>query len=200
MGQESNTTSWQEYVNLKDKIPDSANMQQLENSLYSQYLSQVGNLNSSRQKAQENADYYSGVSKDAVSGLQNLTLGGITGTSDYQALSNALSREYDRTVGSAINKSAANGVINSSVTSNALSSAGANVADSLASNLLNLYNAKAGTYNNLISAGQAGEASAWDNWNKEYGLLNDFYNTARQSEDANKTIINHQETNTSSGS
>lgn len=171
------------YHTVRKRDPDSAQITALQNTLYQQFTPMAGQLGASYQEAKDNASKYQSQYDQAYSGLQNLTETGNLPSGMTDAMNGYISREMNRSLGSAMNQNAGRGVLNSSVTNRAINDISTATADAYAKNFMDAYNAVSGNYNTMMNNSQAAQGQMYDNLASQYGPLMEFYNTVRQSED-----------------
>lgn len=171
------------YHTVRKRDPDSAQITALQNALYQQFTPMAGQIGSSYQEAKDNASKYQSQYDQAYSGLQNLTETGNLPSGLTDAMNGYISREMNRSLGTAMAQNAGKGVLNSSVTNRAISEIGTNTADAFAKNYLDAYNATSGNYGTLMSNAQAAQGQMYDNLSSQFSPLMDFFSTVRQSED-----------------
>ena len=168
---------------VRKRDPDSANITALQNTLYQQFTPMAGQLGADYQRAKDNANKYQQKYDEAYSGLQNLTETGNLPAGLTDAMNGYISREMNRSLGTAMAQNAGKGVLNSSVTNRAISEIGTNTADAFAKNYADMFGAVSGNYGNLMSAAQAQQGQMFDNLSAQYSPMMEFYNIVRQSED-----------------
>lgn len=171
------------YHTVRKRDPDSAQITALQNTLYQQFTPMAGQIGSSYQEAKDNASKYQSQYDQAYSGLQNLTETGALPSGLTDAMNGYISREMNRSLGSAMNQNAGRGVLNSSVTNRAINDISTSTADAFAKNYMDAYNAASGNYGTLMSNAQAAQGQMYDNLSSQFSPLMEFYNTVRQSED-----------------
>ena len=163
--------------------PDSENITALQNSLYQQFIPMAGQLGADYQAARENANKYQQQYDDAYAGLQNITETGALPSGLTDVMNGYISREMNRSLGTAMAQNAGKGVLNSSVTNRAINDISTATADAYAKNFMDAYNAVSGNYNTMMNNSQAAQGQMYDNLASQYTPLMEFYNTVRQSED-----------------
>lgn len=178
MGKGSSST-----YTVRKRDPDSANITALQNSLYAQFTPMASQLGADYQAARDNANKYQQQYDDAYAGLQNVTETGALPSGLTDAMNGYITREMNRSLGSAMAQNAGRGVLNSSVTNRAISEIGTNTADAFAKNYADMFGAVSGNYGNLMSAAQAQQGQMYDNLASQYSPMMEFYNIVRQSED-----------------
>ena len=171
------------YHTVRKRDPDSANITALQNTLYNQFIPMAGQLGADYQAARENADKYQQQYDDAYAGLQNITETGALPSGLSDAMNDYISREMNRSLGTAMAQNAGKGVLNSSVTNRAISEIGTNTADAFAKNYADMFGAASNNYGNLMSGAQAQQGQMFDNLSSQYSPMMEFYNIVRQSED-----------------
>lgn len=171
------------YHTVRKRDPDSAQITALQNTLYQQFTPMAGQLGADYQAAKDNASKYQSQYDQAYSGLQNLTETGNLPSGMTDAMNGYISREMNRSLGSAMNQNAGRGVLNSSVTNRAINDISTATADAYAKNFMDAYNAASGNYGTLMSNSQAAQGQMYDNLASQYSPLMEFYNAVRQSED-----------------
>lgn len=171
------------YHTVRKRDPDSANITALQNALYQQFTPMAGQLGADYQAAKDNANKYQSQYDQAYSGLQNLTETGNLPSGLTDAMNGYISREMDRSLGTAMAQNAGKGVLNSSVTNRAINDIGTATADAFAKNYMDAYNAVSGNYGALMDSSQAAQGQMYDNLSAQYGPMMEFYNIVRQSED-----------------
>ena len=178
MGKGSSST-----YTVRKRDPDSENITALQNSLYQQFIPMAGQLGADYQAARENANKYQQQYDDAYAGLQNITETGALPSGLTDAMNGYISREMNRSLGTAMAQNAGKGVLNSSVTNRAINDISTATADAYAKNFMDAYNAVSGNYNTMMNNSQAAQGQMYDNLASQYTPLMEFYNTVRQSED-----------------
>ena len=171
------------YTEVRKRDPDSQQITALQNTLYNQFTPMAGQIGADYQAAKDNASKYQSQYDQAYSGLQNLTETGNLPSGLTDAMSGYISREMNRSLGTAMAQNAGKGVLNSSVTNRAINDISTSTADAFAKNYLDAYNATSGNYGTLMSNAQAAQGQMYDNLASQYSPLMEFYNTVRQSED-----------------
>lgn len=171
------------YNTVRKRDPDSQQITALQNALYQQFTPMAGQIGADYQAAKDNASKYQSQHDQAYSGLQNLTETGNLPSGMTDAMNGYISREMNRSLGSAMNQNAGRGVLNSSVTNRAINDISTSTADAFAKNYMDAYNATSGNYGTLMSNTQAAQGQMYDNLASQYTPLMEFYNTVRQSED-----------------
>ena len=172
-----------EFTTVRKRDPDSQQITALQNALYQQFTPMAGQLGADYQRAKDNATKYQQQYDDAYAGLQNITETGALPSGLTDAMNGYISREMNRSLGTAMAQNAGKGVLNSSVTNRAISEIGTNTADAFAKNYLDAYGAASGNYGTLMSNAQAAQGQMYDNLESQYGPMMAFYNIVRQSED-----------------
>lgn len=178
MGKGSSST-----YTVRKRDPDSENITALQNSLYQQFIPMAGQLGADYQAAKDNANKYQSQYDQAYSGLQNLTETGNLPSGLTDAMNGYISREMNRSLGTAMAQNAGKGVLNSSVTNRAISEIGTNTADAFAKNYADMFGAASSNYGNLMSGAQAQQGQMYDNLESQYGPMMEFLSLMRQSED-----------------
>ena len=171
------------YTTVRKRDPDSQQITALQNALYSQFTPMAGQIGADYQAAKDNASKYQSQYDQAYSGLQNLTETGDLPSGMTDAMNGYISREMNRSLGTAMAQNAGKGVLNSSVTNRAINDISTSTADAYAKNFMDAYNAASGNYGTLMSNAQAAQGQMYDNLASQYTPLMEFYNTVRQSED-----------------
>lgn len=171
------------YHTVRKRDPDSAQITALQNTLYQQFTPMAGQIGADYQAAKDNASKYQSQYDQAYSGLQNLTETGNLPSGLTDAMNGYISREMNRSLGTAMAQNAGKGVLNSSVTNRAINEIGTNTADAFAKNYADMFGAVSGNYGNLMSAAQAQQGQMYDNLSAQYSPMMEFYNIVRQSED-----------------
>lgn len=178
MGKGSSST-----YTVRKRDPDSANITALQNSLYAQFTPMAGQLGADYQAAKDNANKYQSQYDQAYSGLQNLTETGNLPSGLTDAMNGYISREMNRSLGTAMAQNAGKGVLNSSVTNRAINDISTSTADAFAKNYADMFGAVSGNYGNLMSGAQAQQGQMYDNLESQYGPMMEFLSLMRQSED-----------------
>lgn len=171
------------YTTVRKRDPDSQQITALQNALYSQFTPMAGQIGADYQAAKDNASKYQSQYDQAYSGLQNLTETGNLPSGLTDAMNGYISREMNRSLGTAMAQNAGKGVLNSSVTNRAINDISTSTADAFAKNYMDAYNAVSGNYNTMMNNSQAAQGQMYDNLASQYSPLMDFYSTVRQSED-----------------
>ena len=171
------------YHTVRKRDPDSANITALQNTLYQQFTPMAGQLGADYQAAKDNANKYQSQYDQAYSGLQNLTETGNLPSGLTDAMNGYISREMNRSLGTAMAQNAGKGVLNSSVTNRAINDISTSTADAFAKNYADMFSAASGNYGNLMSGAQAQQGQMYDNLESQYGPMMEFLSLMRQSED-----------------
>lgn len=171
------------YTTVRKRDPDSQQISALQNTLYQQFTPMAGQLGADYQAAKDNANKYQSQYDQAYSGLQNLTETGNLPSGLTDAMNGYISREMDRSLGTAMAQNAGKGVLNSSVTNRAINDISTSTADAFAKNYADMFGAASNNYGNLMSGAQAQQGQMYDNLESQYGPMMEFYNIVRQSED-----------------
>lgn len=178
MGKGSSST-----YTVRKRDPDSQQISALQNTLYQQFTPMAGQLGADYQAAKDNANKYQQEYDNAYSGLQNITETGALPSGLTDAMNGYISREMNRSLGTAMAQNAGKGVLNSSVTNRAINDISTATADAYAKNYMNAYNAISGNYGNLMNGAQAQQGQMYDNLESQYGPMMEFLSLMRQSED-----------------
>ena len=171
------------YTTVRKRDPDSQQISALQNTLYQQFTPMAGQLGADYQAARDNANKYQQQYDDAYAGLQNVTETGALPSGLSDAMNGYISREMNRSLGTAMAQNAGKGVLNSSVTNRAINDISTSTADAFAKNYADMFGAVSGNYGNLMSAAQAQQGQMFDNLSAQYSPMMEFYNIVRQSED-----------------
>ena len=171
------------YTTVRKRDPDSQQISALQNTLYQQFTPMAGQLGADYQAARDNANKYQQQYDDAYAGLQNITETGALPSGLTDAMNGYISREMNRSLGTAMAQNAGKGVLNSSVTNRAINDISTATADAFAKNYADMFGAASSNYGNLMSGAQAQQGQMYDNLESQYGPMMEFYNIVRQSED-----------------
>lgn len=172
-----------EFTTVRKRDPDSEQITALQNTLYQQFTPMAGQLGADYQRAKDNANKYQQQYDDAYAGLQNITETGALPSGLTDAMNGYISREMNRSLGTAMAQNAGKGVLNSSVTNRAINDISTATADAFAKNYADMFGAASSNYGNLMSGAQAQQGQMYDNLESQYGPMMEFYNIVRQSED-----------------
>ena len=172
-----------EFTTVRKRDPDSAQITALQNTLYQQFTPMAGQLGADYQRAKDNANKYQQQYDDAYAGLQNITETGALPSGLTEAMNGYVSREMNRSLGTAMAQNAGKGVLNSSITNRAINDISTATADAFAKNYADMFGAASSNYGNLMSGAQAQQGQMYDNLESQYGPMMEFYNIVRQSED-----------------
>lgn len=167
----------------RKRDPDSQQITDLQNNLYSQNTPMVNQIGSDTATGNANYSKYGTYMDNAYNGLNNLTTTGELPSAMTSAINQYITRNMDKSLGTAMSKAAGTGRLNSSVTGKAINEIATNTADAYAQNYLNAYNAASSNYNNLINDASNAQSKVWSDFNDKYAEPLDFYKIARNSED-----------------
>jgi hypothetical protein len=120
---------------------------------------------------------------DAYKGLQDLTGTGQLPAGMSEALNDYLTREMNRSLGSAMAENAGKGILNSSVTSKAIGEIGSNTADAFAKNYGQMLGQASQNYGTLMGGASDAQSRIYDDLNNKYAGAFNYWQKRKESED-----------------
>ena len=94
-----------------------------------------------------------------------------------------LTREMNRSLGSAMAENAGKGILNSSITSKAIGEIGSNTADAFAKNYMQMLGQASQNYGTLMGGASDAQSRVYDDLNNKYAGAFNYWQKRKDSED-----------------
>lgn len=164
------------------RAPITPELAAMQSQLYSQFMPQIKLYGEDWEQARGRAEKYRSDYDDAIARLTGVTEQGVS--NDLTRNMNAyLTREMNRSMGTALSKLAGRGIVNSSVTNRAIGDIGTQTADAFAKNYSDMMGRQMAGYQALAGLAQNRKAREWADLMSQYAGLEDFFKTMRHSAD-----------------
>jgi hypothetical protein len=168
---------------VRNRDPYTPEMLAMDAALYNQFMPMYDSYGADLAGADESYGKYGQQYDDAYKGLQDLTGTGQLPAGMSEALNDYLTREMNRSLGSAMAENAGKGILNSSVTSKAIGEIGSNTADAFAKNYGQMLGQASQNYGTLMSGAADAKSRIYDDINNKYAGAFNYWQKRKESED-----------------
>lgn len=153
---------------VRNRDPYTPEMLAMDEALYNQFMPMYESYGTDVGVADQIYRDYVNKYNDAYSGLQNLTQTGQLPAGMTDVVNDYLTREMNRSLGTAMAQNAGKGILNSSVTSKAINEIGSNTADAFAKNYVSLLGQTSQNYGTLMGGAADAQSRAYNDLNNKY--------------------------------
>lgn len=168
---------------VRNRDPYTPEMLAMDNALYNQFMPMYQGYGADLTKADETYSQYGDKYNEAYSGLQGLTQTGQLPAGMSEAVNDYLTREMNRSLGSAMAQNAGKGILNSSVTSKAIGEIGSNTADAFAKNYGQMLGQASQNYGTLMGGALDAQSKLYGDLNNKYAGAFNYWQKRKESED-----------------
>ena len=168
---------------VRNRDPYTPEMLAMDSALYNQFMPMYQGYGADLTKADETYGQYGDKYNEAYSGLQGLTQTGQLPAGMTDTVNDYLTREMNRSLGSAMAENAGKGILNSSVTSKAIGEIGSNTADAFAKNYGQMLGQTSQNYGTLMGGAQDAQSGVYDDLNNKYAGAFNYWQKRKDSED-----------------
>ena len=153
---------------VRNRDPYTPEMLAMDAALYNQFMPMYESYGTEVGVADQIYRDYVNKYNDAYSGLQNLTQTGQLPAGMTDTVNDYLTREMNRSLGTAMAQNAGKGILNSSVTSKAINEIGSNTADAFAKNYGQMLGQTSQNYGTLMGRALDAQSRIYDDLNNKY--------------------------------
>ena len=168
---------------VRNRDPYTPEMQAMDAALYNQFMPMYYSYGADLAEADESYGKYGQQYDDAYKGLQDLTGTGQLPAGMTDTINDYLTREMNRSLGSAMAENAGKGILNSSVTSKAIGEIGSNTADAFAKNYGQMLGQASQNYGTLMGGALDAQSRIYDDLNNKYAGAFNYWQKRKESED-----------------
>ena len=168
---------------VRNRDPYTPEMLAMDAALYNQFMPMYDSYGADLAGADESYGKYGQQYDDAYKGLQDLTGTGQLPAGMTDTVNDYLTREMNRSLGSAMAENAGKGILNSSVTSKAIGEIGSNTADAFAKNYGQMLGQTSQNYGTLMGGASDAQSRVYDDLNNKYAGAFNYWQKRKDSED-----------------
>ena len=168
---------------VRNRDPYTPEMLAMDAALYNQFMPMYNSYGTDLAVADESYGKYGQQYDDAYKGLQDLTGTGQLPAGMTDTVNDYLTREMNRSLGSAMAENAGKGILNSSVTSKAIGEIGSNTADAFAKNYVQMLGQTSQNYGTLMGGASDAQSRVYDDLNNKYAGAFNYWQKRKDSED-----------------
>lgn len=168
---------------VRNRDPYTPEMLAMDAALYNQFMPMYDSYGADLAGADESYGKYGQQYDDAYKGLQDLTGTGQLPAGMSEALNDYLTREMNRSLGTAMAENAGKGILNSSVTSKAIGEIGSNTADAFAKNYGQMLGQASQNYGTLMGGALDAQSKLYGDLNNKYAGAFNYWQKRKESED-----------------
>ena len=168
---------------VRNRDPYTPEMLAMDDALYNQFMPMYYTYGTDMANADQTYGQYGQKFDEAYSGLQGLTQTGELPAGMTETVNDYLTREMNRSLGSAMAENAGKGRLNSSITSKAISEIGTNTADAFAKNYGQMLGQASQNYGTLMGGALDAQSKLYGDLNNKYAGAFNYWQKRKESED-----------------
>ena len=168
---------------VRNRDPYTPEMLAMDAALYNQFMPMYQTYGTDMANADQTYGQYGQKFDEAYSGLQGLTQTGQLPAGMTDTVNDYLTREMNRSLGTAMAENAGKGILNSSVTSKAIGEIGSNTADAFAKNYGQMLGQASQNYGTLMGGASDAQSRIYDDLNNKYAGAFNYWQKRKESED-----------------